>query len=160
MLISLKNVFEKAPSLKKLKKGGLRIEKTSMTIIIPTFNEEAKIEACLSSLLKSESPCNDWKILMIDDCSIDNTLAIARNIKERLDTSKNRLIIKSAGPRPVEERWVGKNWACYRAMKENNTSWVLFLDADVELKRQTLKFRFALVPHGVSCSVFLIPTLF
>jgi len=43
------------------------------------------------------------------------------------------------GPRPVGERWVGKNWACSRAMEQVMSAWVLFMIADVRLQPATLR---------------------
>jgi hypothetical protein len=39
----------------------------------------------------------------------------------------------------VGERWVGKNWACSRAMEQVVSEWVLFVDADVRLQPATLR---------------------
>ena len=37
------------------------------------------------------------------------------------------------------ERWVGKNWACSRAMEQVVSEWVLFVDADLRLQPATLR---------------------
>ena len=138
IFIALINVFNKAPRLKEFK-GEKSDYKTSITIIIPAYNEELKIKRCILSLIQSIPPCNEWNLLFVDDCSTDKTLEIVHGLKSSLNISDGFLKIVSAGPRPKEERWVGKNWACSQAMQYVNSSWVLFVDADVELQKNTLR---------------------
>jgi cellulose synthase/poly-beta-1,6-N-acetylglucosamine synthase-like glycosyltransferase len=47
--------------------------------------------------------------------------------------------VLDAGARPEGQRWVGKNWACARAMEQVDSEWVLFLDADVRLQPNALR---------------------
>ncbi|WP_320668127.1 glycosyltransferase family 2 protein [Prochlorococcus sp. MIT 1307] len=118
---------------------GEKLLTTSLTIIVPTFNEESRINSCLLSLLKNINPCETWNILIVDDGSTDKTVEIVKNIQRKLDIPKKKLEIIKAGPRPTNERWVGKNWPCSRAIKQSKSTWLLFLDADVELANDTLK---------------------
>jgi GT2 family glycosyltransferase len=108
-------------------------------VVVPAYNEAANIAACLTSLLGSEDPCGDWQVLLVDDRSSDATLAIAQEAAGACDATEPRFSLLDAGPRPVGERWVGKNWACSRAMEQVVSEWVLFVDADLRLQPATLR---------------------
>ena len=68
----------------------------------------------------------------------DATVSLASATIEATPSQAQSSVLQ-AGPRPSAERWVGKNWACSRAMESVETDWVLFIDADVELAPQTLR---------------------
>jgi hypothetical protein len=108
-------------------------------VVVPAYNEAANIAACLTSLLGSEDPCGDWQVLLVDDRSSDATLAIAEEAAGACGATEPRFSLLDAGPRPVGERWVGKNWACSRAMEQVVSEWVLFVDADLRLQPATLR---------------------
>ena len=74
-------------------------------------------------------------MLVVDDESSDATVDNA--LRAGSEAPHFRLI--QAGPRPVNERWVGKNWACSRAVDQVSSEWLLFIDADVRLKPDALK---------------------
>lgn len=48
-----------------------------ISIVIPARNEVGQIEACLKSILANDYPKNKFEILVIDDCSTDETYAVA-----------------------------------------------------------------------------------
>ena len=111
----------------------------SLTVVVPAYNEEANIAACIGSLLASAPPCPHWQVLLVDDGSRDATAAIARATAAASGAAAGRFSLLEAGARPEGERWVGKNWACSRAMDQVQSDWVLFVDADVRLGPATLQ---------------------
>jgi glycosyltransferase involved in cell wall biosynthesis len=111
----------------------------SLTVVVPAYNEESNIAGCLASLLASAPPCPHWQVLLVDDGSSDATAAIARATAAASAANAGRFSLLQAGPRPQGERWVGKNWACSRAMDTISSDWVLFVDADVRLQPTTLQ---------------------
>ncbi len=131
--------FSDAPKLKVNYSSKKLSKHSNLTIIIPTYNEELNIESCLSSVLLSEDPCKSWSVILADDCSDDRTMELARKKAQDIKGANNKLKIISAGERPRNEKWVGKNWPCYQAMKLVETEWVLFIDADIQLQKFTLK---------------------
>ncbi|MEC8732621.1 MAG: glycosyltransferase family 2 protein, partial [Cyanobacteriota bacterium] len=131
--LGLQRVFSVAPRLKPAR--AVVGPDTSLTVVIPAFNEAHNIEACVASVLASQPPCQDWSVLVVDDESSDATVHNALSAGSA--ASHFRLI--QAGPRPVNERWVGKNWACSRAVEQVSSEWLLFIDADVRLKPDALK---------------------
>nr|WP_255617997.1 glycosyltransferase family 2 protein [Synechococcus sp. MU1625] len=131
--LGLRRVFAVAPRLKPAQEAPA--PDMSLTVVIPAFNEAHNIADCLGSVLASAPPCRDWSVVVVDDESTDATVENA--IRAGSTASRFRLI--KAGPRPADERWVGKNWACSRAVEQVSSDWLLFIDADVRLKPDALQ---------------------
>ena len=151
LLGGLAQVFRRAPQLQARADA---VADTSLTVVIPAYNEAANIEACLASVLACDPPCADWRVLVVDDRSTDGTAELAlatatmaAATAERQGAASHaggatqaaRFALLDAGERPQGERWVGKNWACSRAMEQVSSDWVLFVDADVRLAPATLR---------------------
>jgi cellulose synthase/poly-beta-1,6-N-acetylglucosamine synthase-like glycosyltransferase len=64
---------------------------------------------------------------------------LEQELEQEWGAADARFALLDAGPRPAGERWVGKNWACSRAMEQVDSDWVLFIDADVRLQPATLR---------------------
>ena len=131
--LGLQRVFARAPRLKPAQEGFT--PDTSLTVVIPAFNEAHNIADCLGSVLASATPCRDWSVLVVDDESTDET------VEKALDAASaaSQFQLIKAGPRPVDQRWVGKNWACSKAVEQVSSEWLLFIDADVRLKPDALQ---------------------
>ena len=135
--LGLQRVFSIAPSLASAPQGDL--PDTSLSVVIPAYNEADNIGPCLASVLASDPPCRDWQVLVVDDESSDATAERVTTLLNDRSVSDPPCRLLSAGARPSAERWVGKNWACSRAMEDVISSWVLFIDADVRLQPQALR---------------------
>ena len=96
------------------------------SVIIPVYNSEKLIIKLINSLLNLEKP--PFEIIVIDDASTDQTVNIIKNFERvkllRLD--------KNVGP--AKARNIG-------AM-ESQTSWLLFIDSDCSLPKESLKYAF------------------
>ena len=135
LIAGLARLFARAPQLA----NGLEpLAQGSLTVVVPAYNEAANIGPCLTSLLRSHDPCPAWQVLLVDDRSSDATVAVAQAAVAGLG-AQQRFGWLDAGPRPSGERWVGKNWACSRAMEQVASDWVLFVDADVRLAPDALR---------------------
>ena len=139
LLVGLGRVFRSAPVLDPIPSSGPC--ESELTVVIPAYNEEANISRCLSSVLRSQAPALHWQILVVNDGSTDGTVEAANATLIRFASEgvpwTCRVI--DAGPRPSNQRWVGKNWACARAMSSVTTPWVVFLDADVSVSSDALR---------------------
>lgn len=135
----LAQMFARAPRLVEGSDAPAPLAAPSLTVVVPAYNEAANIAACLTSLLRSEEPGGNWRVLLVDDGSTDATLAMAKAAALACGATEPRFTVLEAGPRPAGERWVGKNWACSRAMEQVDSDWVLFVDADVRLHPATLR---------------------
>ena len=51
---------------------------SKVSVIIPTYNEEATIERCLESLFAQNY--KDFEIIVVDDGSTDNTVEIIKSL--------------------------------------------------------------------------------
>ena len=139
--VGLKRVFQEAPQLNPSLPVDAEVvdgEGISLTVVIPAFNESLNIKRSLGSVFQSLPPCGNWHVVVVDDMSTDSTVDMAQECAKQMN-QLNRFTLIQAGPRPADERWVGKNWACSKAMEQLKSSWVLFIDADVELRPTALR---------------------
>ena len=142
--VGLMRVFQQAPQLNPsvpslpVDAEVVDGEGISLTVVIPAFNESLNIKRSLRSVFQSLPPCGNWHVVVVDDMSTDSTADMAQECAKQMD-QLNRFTLIQAGPRPANERWVGKNWACSKAMEQLKSSWVLFIDADVELRPTALR---------------------
>ena len=142
--VGLMRVFQQAPQLNPsvptlpVDAEVVDGEGISLTVVIPAFNESLNIRRSLRSVFQSLPPCGNWHVVVVDDMSTDSTADMAQECAKQMD-QLNRFTLIQAGPRPANERWVGKNWACSTAMEQLKSSWVLFIDADVELRPTALR---------------------
>ncbi len=102
----------------------------SVSIIFSALNEEWDIEAAVTSLLALDYP--DFEIIAINDRSSDNTAAILN----KLQASHSRLHVHHITDLPPG--WFGKNHALYYGANLAKGEWLLFTDADVKMKPNTL----------------------
>lgn len=105
-----------------------------VSVIIPAYNEADNIEACILSVLQpGSSSAEPLEVWVVDDQSSDSTLAIAQALQAKLNDP--RLHVLAGKPRPEQELWMGKNWACIQAAELAAGEFLLFLDADMRLNQ-------------------------
>lgn len=104
-----------------------------ISVIIPAYNEATNIQGCIRAVLEGTQLGPDrLEVWVVDDQSTDETLTLARQLAQQLDDP--RLKILAGQPRPSDQTWVGKNWACTQAVQVATGEFLLFLDADVRLQ--------------------------
>ena len=62
--------------------GSIKLFPT-ISIIMPVYNGEKYINEAIKSILIQS--CNDWELIIIDDCSTDNTQSICQNYESQND---------------------------------------------------------------------------
>jgi glycosyltransferase involved in cell wall biosynthesis len=94
----------------------------TVSVIIPTFNEERLLPACLDSLAMQEYPQDLIELIVVDDGSTDATLALAKKYgaitlhsgKKHIEASKTLGIAKSTGELllfvDADVQLIGKDW--------------------------------------------------
>lgn len=102
-----------------------------ISLVVPAYNEEHNVKECLNSILKSTDL--DFQLILVDDKSSDNTLKLAKEIKDK------RLEIIEGKNRPIDKIWNGKNWACWQGAKCVKGDYIIFLDCDVHVKKQGIE---------------------
>ena len=95
---------------------------TSVTVLVPTFNEARRIGPCLEGLMAQGAPLQE--VLVVDSGSTDGTrelveAAAARDPRIRLLTDP-----------PLPPGWIGKVWALEAGRREASGAWLLGIDAD------------------------------
>ncbi len=88
-----------------------------VTVVIPAFNEEKVIAACLESVLRSDYP--DLRVIVVDDGSTDRTAEVVRGLVE-----------KHPQVRLLQEENAGKWHAANFALSEIETPILVVADAD------------------------------
>ena len=96
--------------------------KQSLTAIVPFFNEEKTLYESVNQLALIE---DIEMIILVDDCSSDNSLNIAKQLEIEFKDLKIFLILKN-------ETNSGKGSAINNAKNFISTSHVLIHDADLE----------------------------
>jgi glycosyltransferase involved in cell wall biosynthesis len=102
-----------------------------VSLIVPACNEALTIEAAANSILTIDYP--ELELLVVNDRSQDETGAIL----ERMSHANPRLKTVTIAELPAG--WLGKVNALRRGFEAASGEWILFSDADVHFRPQTLK---------------------
>lgn len=87
-----------------------------VSIIMPSYNSEKYIKASIASVI-SQTYTN-WELLIVDDCSTDQTVRIIQSFNDR----RIRLFVNDHNSGAA----VSRN----RALREAKGKWIAFLDSD------------------------------
>ncbi|MEI6970791.1 MAG: glycosyltransferase [bacterium] len=90
------------------------------SVIIPAFNAEAFICACLASVLRQSLGQQNFEIIVVDDCSVDKTYELAADIASQNENMIVTRMPSNSGPGPSRNRGL-----CLA-----RGDWVLFVDSD------------------------------
>jgi dolichol-phosphate mannosyltransferase len=59
-----------------------KMNKPKLTVVIPCYNEERTLKTCVERVLRIADESLSLEIIIVDDCSKDRTLSIARTLEE------------------------------------------------------------------------------
>ena len=96
------------------------MKKVKLSVIIPVYNMEMYIEQCLLSTLNQDIPKDEYEIIVVDDCSTDNSIKIVERYQKI--NSNIKIIRHSKNKRQGGARNTG--------VKAALGEYILFLDAD------------------------------
>ena len=105
-------------------------ELPSLSIVVPARNEASNLKKLLPSLLNTSYP-GEKELVVVDDCSTDETAQIAQSYDLRLVRLSH-----------LPDGWSGKTHACHRGALAATGDWLLFTDADTVHH-----------PNGPACAV-------
>lgn len=126
------------------RRGRTSVEgKHRVSLLIPARNEEATIARTILSALDVEGDESIAELLVYDDKSTDST----RRIVKRLEQRNPRVRLLSGTSLP--EGWVGKPHACSQLADAATGEVLVFVDADVTLKREGLSRLLSLLESPV-----------
>ena len=112
----------------------------ALDILVAARDEENVIERLVERLFNLDYPINKLNIYIIDDGSSDKTPLILERLSKEFD--KLKIITRSANAGG------GKSGALNYALKFTHGEWLLILDADAQLKNDTLPRIFRFVYEG------------
>lgn len=127
------------PRYSMLTKQEPRPEK-KVSIIIPARDEENNLKSLSASLKKQKY--NEIEIIGVNDGSTDDTANVLESFCHQvihLDES--------------EKEWSGKSWACHKGSERASGEYLLFIDADVVLKPESIELA---MKHAISTELDLM----
>ena len=92
------------------------MEEELVSIIMPSYNTGKFIQETINSVINQTY--SNWELIIVDDCSTDNTDEIVKNIND------SRIVYLKNGKNNGAA--VGRN----KALKEAKGRWIAFLDSD------------------------------
>lgn len=114
-----KNEYEQKQQMAKkilIENDGIEREAGLVSIIMPSYNTAPYIKQTIQSVL--DQTYTNWELIIVDDCSTDNTDEVLENIKDsRIRYFKND---KNSGAA------VSRN----KALREAKGQWIAYLDSD------------------------------
>jgi glycosyltransferase involved in cell wall biosynthesis len=125
-----------------------------VTIIVPARNEEADIEQSLTSLLSLEY--DNYEVIAVNDRSTDRTGAIMRRVA---GTAAAPGILRIIEVTELPQCWLGKTHAMWTAALQATGDWLLFTDADVTFKPDSLRRVLAYAEAERADHVVLFPRI-
>jgi cellulose synthase/poly-beta-1,6-N-acetylglucosamine synthase-like glycosyltransferase len=125
-----------------------------VTIIVPARNESADIEAALTRLLALDY--DHYEVIAVNDRSTDDTGAIMDKVAGT-PAAQGRLKVIHVSELPPH--WLGKTHAMWSAAREASSDWLLFTDADVMFKPDSLRRAIAYAEAEPADHVVLFPKM-
>lgn len=108
-----------------------------VSVLIPARNEANNLPTLLKCLTDLDYP--NFETIVCNDHSTDNTEAVLQKHQQEFHH------LSYFNNEPLPESWIGKNFACHQLAQKASGQFLLFLDADVQVKPQLLKKTVAFV---------------
>jgi dolichol-phosphate mannosyltransferase len=64
--------------------SGTRREHVKLSVVVPCYNEERTLEACVDSVLAIQDDTLEIELVVVDDCSSDKSLEVAQRLAQRI----------------------------------------------------------------------------
>jgi len=104
-----------------------------VSIIVPARNEEEHVEQTLTQLLQLDY--DNYEVIAINDRSTDGTGKVMDRVASTARAPKRLKVIHVA---ELPQNWLGKAHAMWSGAKQAGGEWLLFTDADVLFRPDTL----------------------
>jgi len=125
-----------------------------VSIVVPAKDEEGTIAGVLRGLLALDYP--NYEVVAVDDRSTDKTGARMDEVASA-ESAAGRLKVLHLTELP--ERWLGKTHAMWMAGQQATGDWLLFTDADVFFRPDTLRRTLAYAESEKADHLVVFPTL-
>lgn len=103
-----------------------------VTIIVPARDEEREIQQALRRLISLDY--ENYDVVAVDDRSTDSTGEIMDSVSAESPEKLKVIHVCELPP-----KWMGKTHAMWTAAKQSKGDWLLFTDADVMFRKDTLR---------------------
>ena len=132
-----------------------------VSIIVPARNEEADIERALKTLLSLDY--DNYEVIAVNDRSTDRTGEIMERVAQSHST-KTALggppaVLRVIHHTELPPGWLGKTHAMWTAANQATGDWILFTDADVMFKPDSLRRALAYAEAEPADHVVLFPRM-
>jgi glycosyltransferase involved in cell wall biosynthesis len=134
-----------------------------VSIIVPARNEEETIEQSLRTLLALDY--ENFEVIAVDDRSTDRTGEIMERVAEESHSSKSakggppNCTLRVVHHTELPAGWLGKTHAMWTATNRASGDWLLFTDADVLFKPDSLRRALAYGEAEKADHVVLFPRM-
>jgi glycosyltransferase involved in cell wall biosynthesis len=128
-----------------------------VTIIVPARNEEEHIGETLARLLALDY--SNYEIIAVNDRSTDRTGSIMEEGARGADTPVRPTRIRVIHISELPPGWLGKTHAMWTAANQATGDWLLFTDADVLFKPDTLRRAIAYAESEKAGHLVLFPRM-
>jgi len=138
-------------------------ENPRVSIIVPARNEEETIEQALGTLLALDY--DNYEVIAVNDRSTDSTGEIMERVEQNphpLAQNARRMghpILRVIHHRELPAGWLGKTHAMWTAANHASGEWLLFTDADVLFKPDSLRRALAYAESEQADHVVLFPRM-
>jgi glycosyltransferase involved in cell wall biosynthesis len=106
--------------------------KNRVAMIVPARNEEGAVEQALRRLIALDH--ENYQVIAVDDRSTDRTREIMDAVASEAPNKLKVIHIRQLPP-----GWMGKTHAMWTAASQIDSDWLLFTDADVMFRPDTLR---------------------
>ncbi len=127
-----------------------------VSIIVPARNEERDIEQSLTTLL--ELDYGNYEVIAVNDRSTDRTGEIMERLAQTFPNNIKRGL-RVIHHRDLPAGWLGKTHAMWTATNEATGDWLLFTDADVLFKPDSVRRALAYAEAERADHVVLFPQM-
>ena len=93
-----------------------------VSIIMPSYNAERYIAESIQSVIAQTFP--DWELVITDDCSSDNTAAIARSFSDQDQRIRFKVAENHSGIAGTRNQCIARAKGRYIAFLDNDDLWV------------------------------------
>jgi glycosyltransferase involved in cell wall biosynthesis len=142
-------------------------DRPRVSIIVPARNEEEHIESSLRALLALDY--DNYEVIAVNDRSTDRTGEIMERMAGNPPFSSpqfsqrtretGRPLLRVIHHRELPAGWLGKTYAMWTAANQANGDWLLFTDADVRFKPDSVRRALAYAEAERADHVVLFPQM-
>jgi len=141
----------KVPTLVAKKPAGVPSGLPRLSIVVPARDEESGLDNSLGSVLAQDYPA--LEVVLVDDRSSDGTGQVMDQ------AAIGRENVRVVHIEELPEGWLGKNHAVYLGAALADGEWLLFTDADVRFRRDTVRRAIAYAEGHDLDHLTLVPDL-